>query len=79
MIEQKPISIYRNPILVVYHFALYVAEEAVIALRFALSHTRLVGAVLSLMTIFTLLYFIENPLQSVSKRPTYYWKTLMLI
>jgi hypothetical protein len=63
--DTRVISIYRDPVLVTHHFALYLAEETAGAVQVAMSYTRVVTLVASLFGLYLLAYMVPNPLQLV--------------
>ncbi|KAI9598301.1 hypothetical protein BDF19DRAFT_229207 [Syncephalis fuscata] len=64
--DTRAVSIYRDPVLVTHHFALYLVEETANAVQVALSYTRIVTMVVVTLILYGLVYSIPNPLQSLA-------------
>ncbi|RKP25842.1 vacuole membrane protein 1 [Syncephalis pseudoplumigaleata] len=60
------ISIYRDPVLITHHFALYLLEEASHAVRVALSYTRTVAFMAAVVLLYAAAYLVPGPVQPLA-------------
>jgi vacuolar-type H+-ATPase subunit I/STV1 len=83
LVEVRSISIYRDPVLVTYHFALYLVEEAASAVKVALSYTRTVAFIATAIVLYTIAYTVPNSLQPVSnliiETQSYHYRVLIAV